>query len=66
MEFKVDGQVRETLSSSPWESKINVSDGVSKIEVRAEDEKGNSGSKSVEIGVKQPWAAPSPTPTPTP
>ena len=66
VEFKVDGQVRETLSSSPWERKINIPDGVRKIEVRAEDEKGNSGSKSVEIGVKQPWAAPSPTPTPTP
>ena len=66
VEFKIDGSVKETLSSSPWEKIIYVSDGIHQIEVRAEDEKGNSGSKSVEIGVKQPWVAPSPTPTPTP
>ena len=62
VEFKVDGNTRETLSSDPWEVTMRIDDGIHKIEVRAEDEKGNSGSKSVEIGVGQPWSEPSPTP----
>lgn len=66
VEFKVDGNTRETRSSDPWEVTVHIDNGIHKIEVRAEDEKGNSGSKSVEIGVGQPWSEPSPTPSPTP
>ncbi len=66
VEFKVDGNLRETRSSDPWEVTMHIDNGIHKIEVRAEDEKGNSGSKSVEIGVGQPWSEPSPTPSPTP
>ena len=63
VEFKVDGNVRQTLTSGPWNVTVNVSDkGTHRIEVRAEDEKGNSGSRSVEIGIGQPWSAPTPTP----
>ncbi len=66
VEFKVDGNTRDTRSNDPWEVTVHVDNGIHKIEVRAEDEKGNSGSKSVEIGVGQPWSEPSPTPSPTP
>mgnify|MGYP001599452853 CR=1 FL=1 len=66
VEFKVDGVTRETVTESPWERTVYVNNGIHKIEVRAEDEKGNSGSKSVEIGVGQPWSESSPTPSPTP
>ncbi len=62
VEFKVDGAVRDTISEAPWKRTIHMDSGIRKIEVRAEDEKGNSGSKGVEIGVNQPWAEPSPTP----
>lgn len=62
VEFKIDGVVRDTKSSSPWEVTVYVDNGIHKVEVRAEDEKGNSGSRSVEIGVGQPWSAPTPTP----
>ena len=55
VEFKVDGVVRDTKSNSPWEVTVHVDNGIHKIEVRAEDDKGNSGSKSVEIGINQPW-----------
>ena len=66
VEFKVDDVVRDTKTNSPWETIVNVPNGIHKIEVGAEDEKGNLGSKTIEIGVNQPWAEPTPTPTASP
>ena len=66
VEISVDGSVKETMSGAPWDVVINMSNGSHRIEVRAEDDRGNVGTRYVEIGVNQPWAEPSPTPTPTP
>lgn len=67
VEFFIDGQLKYSLSSSPWEITIpNVSNGIHKIEIKAFDDKGFSGSRNLEIGVNQDWASPTPTSTPIP
>ena len=59
--FKVDGNLQETLSSSPWEVTINMANGPHRIDIEADDDHGNSGSRFVNIGVNQAWdASPSP------
>lgn len=65
-ELYIDGSLKETLTSAPWEVVVNMGNGNHKIEAKAEDDRGNAGSRFVEIGVNQPWSEPSPTPTPTP
>ncbi len=63
MRFRVDGEIKETLSSAPWEVTINMNNGSHRIDVEAGDGQGNTGSRFVIIGVNQPWdAQPSPTP----
>ena len=63
MEFYVDGDLKQTLTSGPWEVIVNMSIGSNhKIDIKARDDKGNEGSRFVTIGVKQPWAEAIPTP----
>lgn len=69
VEFIVDGQVKETLSSSPWEVVINMSNGSHHLEARVKDNSGQEVTKGITIGVNQAWDAsptPSLTPSPTP
>ncbi|MDO8487777.1 MAG: Ig-like domain-containing protein, partial [bacterium] len=61
--FKVDGVTKETLSATPWEVTIHISNGPHRIDVEVDDDHGNTGSRFVLIGVNTPWDA-SPTPTP--
>jgi len=66
VEVYLDGEKKHKFEggNSPWEITIaNVANGIHKIDVKAEDDKGNQGSRNVEFGVNQPWSdIPSPTP----
>jgi len=67
VDFAVDGSVKQTLMSSPWEVTVNISGtGNHTITVSAQDDQGNTDSRSVDIGVNQPWAEATPTLTPSP
>lgn len=66
VEFYLDGDLKYSLTSTPWEVTIpNVMTGSHAIEVKAYDDKSNSGSRNIQVGVNQDFA-PSPTPTPGP
>jgi len=63
VEVYLDGTLRYTLDSEPWEVTIpNVSTGIHRIDVKARDEKGFEGSRYVEIGVNQDYVSPTATP----
>lgn len=66
VEVFVDGQTRQTLTSSPWKSTLNLSNGSYKLKFKAtlEGEK-EFESGEVKIGINQDWNQ-SPTPTLTP
>ena len=66
VELFLDGALKQTFSGGdpPWELTLpDLVSGYHKIDVRAEDEKGNQGTRYVEFGVNQPWNL-SPTPAP--
>jgi 1A family penicillin-binding protein len=64
VEFYVDGQLKYTAGSAPAELTVpNVSNGYHKIDIRAVDDKGNVGSRYVEVSINQDYSGP-PTPTP--
>ncbi len=58
VEFYVDGVLKQTLNSSPWELTVNVSDGNHKVDIKAWDEQGHDGSRYVEFGVNKDWQSP--------
>ncbi|MBI2008559.1 PBP1A family penicillin-binding protein, partial [Candidatus Amesbacteria bacterium] len=62
VEFYVDGILRETLTSSPWEVTINMPDGSHQIDIKAKDEKGFEGSRRLFIGVNEDYQSPTPGP----
>lgn len=65
--FYVDGNLTQTLTSSPWQVTVHISgDGNHEIRVMAQDDQNNTADSSVHIAVNQPWADPTSTPTPTP
>lgn len=67
MEFFVDGVSRHTATAAPWEVTIpGLSTGNHHLEVKVEDERGNTNHKEVDIGVNQAWQEPTPTPNPSP
>lgn len=68
IEIFIDGNLKETLTSTPYERDLNLSDGTHTIKIQVYDNKGNVGEKEIKIGVNVPWdyVAPTPTPTPTP
>ncbi len=63
VEFLVDGVSKQTLTNSPWEVTVNMSNGEHRIDIKARDDHDREGSRFVEIGVNQDWGA-SPSPTP--
>ncbi|OGD10619.1 hypothetical protein A2397_06070 [Candidatus Amesbacteria bacterium RIFOXYB1_FULL_44_23] len=68
VEYILDGQLKYTGSGNVSEVTLpNVSEGYHKIDVRATDDKGNVGNRSVEISMRQDYVgAPTPTPVPSP
>ena len=60
VEFYVDGELKQTLENSPWEVTVNMTNGNHKIDIKAVDDKGNDGSRFVEIGVNQDYQSPTP------
>lgn len=67
VEFFIDGEKKDEVTSKPYEKVFTLDDGTYTIKVRAEDEKGNQAEAEVKIGVNLPWDwQPSPTPTLTP
>ena len=63
IEIFIDGNLKETLTSAPYERDLSLSDGTHSIKVRVQDNKGNIGEKEVKIGVNVPWDYTPPTPT---
>ena len=67
VEVFVDGSLKKSFTTKPYEVTVNLSDGTHTIKVRAEDKSGNVGEREIKIGVNKPWDwSPSPTPTPSP
>ncbi|MEK9200491.1 MAG: penicillin-binding transpeptidase domain-containing protein, partial [Patescibacteria group bacterium] len=54
VELFLDGELKQTFSDRPWEITLTgVADGKHKIDIRAENEKGNVGTRFVEFAVNQ-------------
>jgi len=66
IEILVDGQTKETFTSTPYERDLNLNEGTHTIKVRVHDNKGGLGEKEIKIGVNVPWDYVVPTPTPLP
>lgn len=65
VEIFINDEKRTSLTSAPYEQTFNLSDGVYTIKAWAIDTKGNTGDRSIKIGVNVPWDwSSSPTPTP--
>ena len=62
VEFYVDGSLKETLTTSPWEVTINIPNGSHQIDVKAKDEKGFDGSRRLLLGINQDYQSPTPGP----
>jgi len=66
VKFYIDDELRETLTEKPFKTKLVLADGIYTLKVRAKDDRGNEGEKSITIGVnKDPEASPSPSPNPS-
>jgi hypothetical protein len=64
VEFLVDGVVRDTLTSEPWELTVpRPAFGNHEILIRAFDESGNKGEAKSLFGYGQAWMEPTPSPT---
>jgi len=58
---------KKVWTEKPYETSINLSDGLYTLKIKATDKDGNSAQADVKIGVNLPWNwSPSPTPTNTP
>lgn len=62
VEFYVDGSLKETLTASPWEVTVNMSNGSHQIDIKAKDEKGFDGSRRLLLGINQDYQSPTPGP----
>lgn len=71
----VNGEEKKTWTEKPYETNLNLTDGVYTLKVRAVDKDNNSAEREAKIGVNVPWNySPTPTilstliltPTPTP
>lgn len=63
VEFFLDNQAKYTANSVPAELTIpNVSNGYHKVDIRATDDKGNVGTRYVQVSINQDYADPTPTP----
>jgi 1A family penicillin-binding protein len=56
VEFYIDGALKQTMSTGPWELTVNLTNGNHKIDIKAKDENGNIGSRYVNIGVNQDYS----------
>lgn len=66
VEFYVDNVKVDTLTSSPWQTNYHFgSSGVHRVEVRAQDDQGNTAKAYHDIGINQPWSEVTPTTAPT-
>lgn len=66
VEFFVNGESRDKVSSKPFEKIFTLEDGAYTLKVKAKDEKGNSAEAEIKIGVNVPWDWAGPTLTPSP
>lgn len=66
VEIYVDGSLKETLTNSPFEKDLSLSDGTHTLKARAYDDKGNANEREIHVGVNVPWDYSPPTPTPIP
>jgi len=66
IEIYVDGNLKETLTTSPFERDLSLTDGTHTLKAKAYDSKGNANEKEAKIGVNVPWDHTPPTPTPVP
>lgn len=57
-EFSVDGTLKDTVTSSPWETTINMTNGSHQIDIRSLDGDGNEGSRRIFVGVNQDYVSP--------
>lgn len=55
VEIYVDGNLKETLTSKPWELTTFMDDGKHKVDVKAWDNNNHDGSRFVEFAVNQDW-----------
>lgn len=63
----INDEEKKTFNDRPFNTSLNLSDGLYKIKVIAKDRDGNTGERTIQIGVNKPWDwAPSSTPTPIP
>ncbi|HPJ17125.1 MAG TPA: PBP1A family penicillin-binding protein [Candidatus Woesebacteria bacterium] len=65
----VDGNEVKVWNDKPFETEINLADGVHTLKIRAIDKDGNSGEREIKVGTNVAWdwtPAPTPTMTPTP
>lgn len=67
VEIFVDGTSRQTLTSAPWRSNINLSDGTYTLKLKARVDGGQEAeTDEIRIGINRDWDYQSPTPTPSP
>ncbi|MDP3955238.1 MAG: PBP1A family penicillin-binding protein [bacterium] len=65
VEIYLNGEMRDSLTSAPYEKFYSLSDGVYTLKARAQDTAGHVGEREIKIGVNVPWDwVPSPTPPP--
>ncbi|MEK7527823.1 MAG: transglycosylase domain-containing protein [Patescibacteria group bacterium] len=63
----VNGEEFKTWTERPYETRLDLVEGLYTIKVKATDKDGNSNEREIKIGVNKPWDwVPSPTPTQTP
>lgn len=63
VEFYVDGVLKQSLNSGPWEVTTTVANGsYHKIDIKARDDRGNEGSRYVEFSVNADYQSPTPAP----
>jgi membrane peptidoglycan carboxypeptidase len=63
----INGGEIKVWTERPYETRLNLDDGLYALKVRATDKDGNSAEREIHIGVNKPWDwTPSPTPTQTP
>lgn len=56
-EFYVDDTLKDTVNTSPWETKINMGNGSHQIDIKSYDVNNNVGSRRIFIGVNQDYQA---------